>query len=83
MLEIVYAAFSNTFALYTLVQEQDFRICTQRLYDANPIMYQPDDTAFMPLYFAVIAIGMAYSTDLHPDLDYHHVLKERYDTINT
>lgn len=78
MLEIVYAAFSHTFALYTLIPEQDFRVRTQKLYDANPMMYQPDDTAFMPLYFAVIAIGMVYSIDLHPDLDYHHVLRERY-----
>lgn len=77
MLEIVYAAYSNVFALCTVVPEQDFRMRTQRLYDINPIAYQPDDTLFMPLFFSVLALGMVHSSNLHPNLDYHQILRER------
>lgn len=78
MLGIVHSAFSQIFALSSIVPEKYFRVRAQSLYDVNPIAYEPQDMAFTPLFFAVIALGMIYSPDLHPDMSHQQVLRRRY-----
>lgn len=72
-LEHIYTAFNNTFGLCTVIMEQPFRIATQRLYDLNPISRTQQDIDFMPLFHAVLALGM-----IHQDPGYEDVAHQRY-----
>lgn len=57
-LAVVYAAFKDVFALSNVVEEQAFRFGFQKLYDVDFILYTKEDMDFMPLFYAVIALGM-------------------------
>lgn len=78
MIEVIYAAFNSIFTLCNVVSEQDFRVASQRLYDINPVSYTSEDTEFVPLFCGVTALGMIYCSEIHQQLGYEKVLKERY-----
>lgn len=78
MIEVIYVAFNNVFALCNILTEHEFRITTQRLYDISPVSYSFEDNEFVPLFCIVTALGMIHCSKLHLELGYEEVLKERY-----
>lgn len=63
-LAVIYAAFKDIFALSSVVEEQAFRFGFQKLYDVDSILYSKEDVDFMPLFYAVVALGMIKCPEL-------------------
>lgn len=76
-LELLYLAFNNTFGLCSVIVEQTFRIATQRLYDLSPISRTQADIEFMPLFHAVLALGMIHHSQSPQNPGYDNVVHER------
>lgn len=78
MIDLIFAAFNNTFGLCNIIVEHEFRIVAQRLYDNDRDSYTLEDTEFIPLFCSVIALGMISSTSFDHTLGYEQILKQRY-----
>lgn len=74
-IERIYSAFTSTFGLCSIIMEQSFRVATQRLYDTYPISYTHEDFEFIPLFHAVLALGMIHHSQSNLCDDLAH---ERY-----
>lgn len=64
-IERIYTAFNSTFGLCSIIPEQTFRIATQRLYEVYPISYTQEDFEFIPLFHAIIALGIIHRSHNH------------------
>lgn len=63
-LAAIYAAFKGVFALSSVVEELAFRCAFQKLYDVDSILYSKEDMDFIPLFYAVLALGMVKCSEL-------------------
>lgn len=76
-LELTYAAFNNTFGLYSIVAEQPFHESVRKLYDPNSTTHSQEDTEFVLLLYAVIALGMIHHWQTQPGLSYEEAVHKR------
>lgn len=57
--------FNKTYTLFYFLHEPTFRSQAGRIYDVDPIGFCESDHRFMPLFYAVIALGYLFEPELH------------------
>lgn len=78
MLEIVSDAFISVFGLSNIILEQEFFVAAQGLYETPQASYTREHADFVPLFFAVVALGVLHYRRLPRHPEYEDNLKERY-----
>ncbi|KAK5191651.1 Gypsy retrotransposon integrase-like protein 1 [Exophiala xenobiotica] len=63
--ELLDVAFGQTYQLLQFLDEPDFQRQTDRIYELDPIEFADSDHDFLPLFYAVTAIGYLFDRKMH------------------
>ncbi|KAJ9499933.1 Gypsy retrotransposon integrase-like protein 1 [Exophiala xenobiotica] len=63
--ELLDVAFGQTYQLLQFLDEPDFQRQTDRIYELDPIDFADSDHDFLPLFYAVTAIGYLFDRKMH------------------
>jgi hypothetical protein len=63
--ELLDVVFGQTYQLLQFLDEPDFQRQTDRIYELDPIEFADSDHDFLPLFYAVTAIGYLFDRKMH------------------
>ena len=62
---LLHIVFEQTHQLFQFLDEPSFHEAANRIYDTDPIEFTDSDHDFLPLFFAVMAIGYLFDPERH------------------
>ena len=65
--KLVQVVFNQVYPLLQLVDQASFQAQTDRIYDLDPIDFEDSDHDFLPLFYAIVAIGFLFSQSMHKE----------------
>lgn len=68
--------FCQAYPLLQLVDQSNFQARTDRIYDIDPMDFEDSDHDFLPLFYAVIAIGFLFSQSMHKEYGCNRALSQ-------
>ncbi len=74
--KLVKVVFNQAYPLLQLVDQESFQTQTDRIYDLDPIDFEDSDHDFLPLFYAVVAIGFLFSQTVHKEYGCRRALSQ-------
>ena len=65
--KLLKVVFDQAYPLLQLLDQATFQAQTDRIYDLDPMDFEDSDHEFLPLFYAVVAIGFLFSQSMHKE----------------